>query len=262
LQAQVDAAKAYEALFVPALFEQWVSKVVDAAGVQPGQRVLDVACGTGILTRAVQSRTGPTGYVAGLDPSPGMLAVASELAPSVDWRQGTAESIPFPDRAFDTVVSQFGLMFFLDRQHALREMLRVLTAEGRLVVAVWDALANNPAYAAEVSLLERLAGPGAANAVRAPFVLGDRESLSTMFEDAGAASVAVTTHRGIARFPSIRVMVEADLRGWLPAMGVILTEQQIGCILSEAQRDLEEYADLDGRVAFETRAHLVTATRS
>jgi hypothetical protein len=83
-----------------------------------------------------------------------------------------------------------------------------------------------------------------------------------MFEDAGAASVAVTTHRGIARFPSIRVMVEADLRGWLPAMGVILTEQQIGCILSEAQRDLEEYADLDGRVAFETRAHLVTATRS
>jgi len=61
LQAQVDAAKAYEALFVPALFGQWVSRVADAAQVQPGQRVLDVACGTGVLARAIVSRAGPSG---------------------------------------------------------------------------------------------------------------------------------------------------------------------------------------------------------
>ncbi|MET0167084.1 MAG: methyltransferase domain-containing protein [Vicinamibacterales bacterium] len=262
MQAQVDAAKAYEALFVPALFGQWASRVADAAQVQPGQRVLDVACGTGILARAVHSRTGTPGYVAGLDPSPGMLAVANELAPAITWRQGAAESIPFPDRSFDTVVSQFGLMFFVDRQQALREMLRVLTTEGRLVIAVWDALATMPAFAAEVALLERLAGPRAADALRAPFVLGDRESVSTMVKNAGAVSVAVRTHQGTARFPSIRVMVEADLRGWLPVMGVVLTEEQIGRILQEAENDLGEHVSPDGRIAFEARAHLVTATKS
>ena len=85
LQAQIDAANAYEAMFVPALFGQWAIKVADAAQVKPGQRVLDVACGTGILAREVVSRTGPAGFVAGVDPVPGMLAVAKGLAPSVEW---------------------------------------------------------------------------------------------------------------------------------------------------------------------------------
>jgi ubiquinone/menaquinone biosynthesis C-methylase UbiE len=145
LQVQIDAANTYEALFVPALFEQWAPKVADSAQIQPGQRVLDVACGTGILAREVASRTGLTGYVAGLDTSPGMLVLAKQLAPTVGWREGAAESLPFADRSFDAVVSQFGLMFFADRHRALREMLRVLTAAGGLVVAVWDSLDTMPA---------------------------------------------------------------------------------------------------------------------
>ena len=84
LQSQIDAAKAYESLFVPALFGQWVTTVADSAHVQAGQRALDVACGTGVLAREVASRIGESGYVAGLDPSPGMLAVAKERAPAVD----------------------------------------------------------------------------------------------------------------------------------------------------------------------------------
>lgn len=262
LQDQVDAAKAYEALFVPALFGQWVPKIADAAKVQPNHKVLDVACGTGVLARGIHARMGPTGSVVGLDPNPGMLAVAKELAPAISWRQGVAESIPFPDQSFDAVVSQFGLMFFADRDKALREMLRALTLEGRLVVAVWDVLANMPAYAAEVALLERLAGSRAADALRAPFVLGDRQHLSEMFSGAGAASTAITTDAGTARFPSIRVMVEADLRGWLPVMGVILTEDQIGRILHEAEHALAEYVGPNGAVSFGVRAHLATARKS
>ena len=262
LQAHVDAAKAYEALFVPALFGQWASKLVDAAAVEANHKVLDVACGTGILARAVHSRLGATGSVVGLDPSPGMLAVANELAPAVSWRQGMAESIPFPDRSFDAVVSQFGLMFFADRHKALREMFRVLVPAGRLVVAVWDALVNIPAYAAVVDLLERRAGRQAADALRAPFILGDRENLSTMLRDAGAVSTAITTDVGTAQFPSIRVMVEADLRGWLPLMGVLLTEEQIGRILQEAEHALAEYIGSDGAVSFKISAHLATATKS
>ena len=262
LQAQIEAANAYETLFVPALFGQWAPKVADAAQIQPGQRVLDVACGTGILAREVASRTGPTGYVAGLDPNPGMLAVAKQFAPAVEWRQGAAESLPFPDRSFDVVVSQFGLMFFTDRRQALCEMLRVLTPEGRMVVAVWDSLDNIPAYATEVALVERITGRRAADALRAPFVLGDRQHLATLFADAGAASVEVTTRHGTAQFPSIRVMVEADLRGWLPVMGVILSEDQIGRILQEAEPVFGSYVTAEGRVAFDSPAHIVRAVKT
>jgi ubiquinone/menaquinone biosynthesis C-methylase UbiE len=109
---QVDAAKAYEALMVPALFGEWASRVADAAAIQSGQSVLDVACGTGVLAREIASRTGATGHVTGLDPNAGMLEVARQITPDLEWRQGRAESLPFPDQTFDRVVSQFGLMFF------------------------------------------------------------------------------------------------------------------------------------------------------
>ena len=223
LQVQIDAARAYEALFVPALFAQFAAKVADAAQIRPDQRVLDVACGTGILAREVSSRLGSGGRVAGIDRSPGMVAMARQLAPAVEWHEGVAEALPFPDRSFDRVVSQFGLMFFTDRRQALREMLRVLAPGGCLTVAVWDSLDSMPAYAAEVALLESSAGRQAADALRAPFVLGDRKELAGLFSEAGMGSAEIATHHGAARFPSIRTMVEADLRGWLPMVGVPLT---------------------------------------
>ena len=261
LQAQIDAANAYEALFVPALFGQWAPKVADAARIQPGQRALDVACGTGILARELASRIGSSGRVAGIDPSPGMVAVAKHLAPAVEWREGVAESLPFPDQSFDAVVSQFGLMFFTDRRQALREMLRVLAPGGHLAVAVWDSLDNIPAFARLVALLEQTAGRRAADALRAPFALGDRRELDTLVTESGVAPAEITTHHGTARFPDIRTMVEAELRGWLPVMGVNLTEDHIGRILQEAEHALSSYANTDGRVTFQLSAHLVTAKK-
>jgi SAM-dependent methyltransferase len=258
MKAQIDAARAYEALFIPALLGQWAPTVANAANLRPGQQVLDVACGTGVLAREVGPRVAPAGRVTGLDPNPGMLAVARELEPAVDWRQGTGESLPFADSSFDAVVSQFGLMF-MDVDQALREMLRVLRPGGALVIAVWDAVENIPAYAAEVKLLEQTAGTRAADALRAPFVLGDRKALERRFRQAGAATVAISTPQGVARFPSVRVFVEADLRGWLPVMGVDLAEAQILRILDEAESVLNPYATADGRVAFDITAHLVVA---
>jgi hypothetical protein len=153
LRAQIDAADAYEALFVPALFGPWAPRVADAAQIQPGHRVL-------------------------------------------------------------------------------------------------------------VALLEQVAGRRAADALRAPFVLGDRNELARLFEDAGTASVEVTTHRGRAQFPSIHVMVEADLRGWLPVMGVFLGEEEISRLLREAQHALSAYATGEGRVVFESSGHVVTAMKA
>jgi hypothetical protein len=153
-------------------------------------------------------------------------------------------------------------MFFMDRHQAIREMLRVLAAGGHLAVAVWDSLDNNPAYASEVALLERTAGREAADALRAPFALGNRQELATLFSEAGQASAQITRRSGTARFPSIRTMVEADLRGWLPVMGVMLTEDQIARILQEAEHALSSYTTADGRASFPVSAHLITAMKS
>lgn len=261
LQAQIDAALAYEAVFVPALLGQWVSRVADAAHMEPGQRVLDVACGTGVLAREVVLRIGSAGHVVGVDPNQGMLAVARQIAPDVEWREGVAESLPFADQSFDAVVSQFGLMFFTDRRKALREMLRVLTPTGRLVVAVWDSIDSMAAFSSEVALLERIAGRQAADALRAPFVLGNRDELSTLFSEADATNVEIATHEGTARFSSIRTLVEADLRGWLPVMGVTLSEDKIDHVLREAEHDLSSYTTPDGRTEFRLSTHLVTVKK-
>ena len=262
LQDQIEAATAYEELFVPALFRQFAPKVADAAGVSPGERVLDVACGTGVLAREILKRVGPTGRVSGVDLVAGMIEVAREIAPAIDWREGKAEALPFSDESFDAVVSQFGMMFFTDPAQAIREMLRVLKTRGRFAVAVWDTLHNIPAYEAADELLQRTLGQQASDALRAPFTLGDRDELSKMFSEAGAQSLDVTTHSGTAEFPSIRTMVEADLRGWLPVMGVNLSEEQISQTLEEAEAALAAYATSDGQVRFHLSAHIVSGKRS
>ena len=260
-QAQIEAATAYEAQFVPALFRPWAPIVADLAQVKAGDRVLDVACGTGVLAREAAARTGQKGHVAGLDPHAGMLAVARDLSPAIDWREGTAEALPFPDRSFDVVVSQFGLMFFTDRDKAIHEMLRVMVPGGRCAVAVWDAIENIPLFAALVALLDRIAGKAAGDALRAPFVLGDRRALAASFSGAGATSVDVTTRQGPARFPSTRELVEGELRGWLPVMGVVLPEPEISLILAEAENALARYVTRDGELAFSMSAHLVSSRK-
>lgn len=260
-QAQLDAAWAYELVFVPALFQPWVSRATGTLRIKPGCRVLDVACGTGILAREIYRYAGPGTSVTGLDPQSGMLAVAAELAPGIQWKPGVAESIPFADETFDAVVSQFGLMLFTDRVQALREMLRVLVPQGQLFVVVWDALEHIPGYAALVALLDRLAGRQAADALRAPFMLGDPAHLSELLMSAGVESAVIRSETEMAQFPSIRSMVEAELRGRLPAVGVDLDENQISRILYEAEQVLAPYLEPAGTVAFEMRAHIATGTK-
>ena len=257
----IAAAEAYEELHVPAFFQQWAPVVLDAATLKEGDRVLDVACGTGILAREAKARFGGSCVVTGLDAGAGMLAVAQRLDPSIDWRQGLAESLPFDDAVFDVVVSQFGLMFFQDRPAAIRQMLRVLAPRGRLAVAVWDSLNNSEAYLLEVDLLERRAGGDAADALRAPFALGDKAQLEDIFSLADVQSIDISTLDGKARFPSIRSMVEADLRGWLPVMGVSLSDDLVESILEEAEGVLAGYVTEMGTVEFRTPAHVVTVKK-
>ncbi|NNF59938.1 MAG: methyltransferase domain-containing protein [Gammaproteobacteria bacterium] len=255
---EIAGAAAYEDLHVPALFRQWAPRLIAAAAITPGMQVLDVACGTGVLAREVARQVGNDGRVAGLDAGAGMLAVAARMAPEIEWRQGLAESLPFETGSFDAVVSQFGLMFFSDRTLAIREMLRVLKPGGRLAIAVWESLEKSEAYPDAVNLLDRVGGVEAGDALRAPFVLGDTLELAGLFEVAGVQEVEIATHHGRATFPSVRAMVEADLRGWLPVMGVHLSEDRIERILADAEHVLAQFVTVDGSVEFDAPAHIVT----
>jgi ubiquinone/menaquinone biosynthesis C-methylase UbiE len=131
LQGQVSrsAADVYEEFFVPALFREPAQHVARAADIRRGQSVLDAACGTGVLAREAVGATGN-------DRNDGMLAAAKRLAPGINWQRGLAEALPFADRSFDRVFSQFALMFFDDRAAALREMRRIMKPGGRMHAAV------------------------------------------------------------------------------------------------------------------------------
>jgi SAM-dependent methyltransferase len=258
-QVRGSAAEVYEEFFVPALFGEWPERVVDAAGLGSGERVLDVACGTGVLARHVAERVGPAGAVVGLDPNEGMLAVAKRLAPELEWRRGVAESIPFEDGAFDAVVSQFGLMFFDSPEAGLREMVRVLSVGGRLVVVVWASLEDTPGYRSMVALLREEIGDEAADALTAPYALGEVGRLRSVLSAAGLRDAGITTLAGEARFDSLSDWVRTDVYGW--TLADMLDEAGYDRLREAADRRLREYVGPDGRVRFPAPAHMVTAVK-
>lgn len=251
-------AEVYDEMFVPALFQQWGPIVADAARIGRGDSVLDVACGTGVLACAALERVGPQGVVAGVDPNADMLAVARRKSTRIEWREGRAESLPFPDRSFDAVVSQFGMMFFDDRPAALGEMMRVLRPDGRIAVAVCDTLDHSPGYAALADLLQRLFGERIADAFRAPFVLGDPERLLSIAAAAGIADAEVARHHGSVRFASIRSLISTE-RACVWTLGGMLDETQFAELLLEAEQALKPFVRTDGAIAFEMPALILTA---
>ncbi len=259
-QVNTGAAEVYDAFFLPALFGQWPERVAEAAQIQPGQRVLDVACGTGVLARAAAARANPGGSVVGVDINEGMLAVAARNAPRIQWQRAPAEALPFADNRFDRVVSQFGLMFFEDRAAAVSEMVRVLRPGGRLAVAVWASLEETPGYAAITQLLERLFGAEVAEGLRAPYCLGERAQLHALFADAGAQAPEVRTLEGTARFPSIESWIYTDVKGW--TLADMIDDRQYETLQREAKGALARFVAPDGSVSFAAPAHLVIATKA
>lgn len=259
--AELEAGRGYEALFVPALFGPWAGHVVDGAGVQEGSHVLDVACGTGVLARRARERSGRSGHVVGVDPAPGMLAVAREREPGIEWRSGFAEDLPLDDASFDCVLCQFGMMFFRDRDRAAGEMLRVLKPGGRLALAVWNSPETNRAYADLATLLDEKIGREAGDALRLPYSMGDTAEVVSVLDRAGFGDIEVETRTEQARFPSTRVMVEAELRGWLPLFGIHLGEEKIEDLLAASDMRLSSHAAPSGEAVFSTSAHIVTGRK-
>jgi SAM-dependent methyltransferase len=258
-QLAYDAAVAYEKDFVPAIFAQWPPVLAEVAGIKPGDRVLDVACGTGILAREAADRVGPAGSVTGLDLSEAMLAVARRLRAEIEWRQGDAGSLPFEDHAFDVVACQFALMFFPDQIAALREMWRVLAPRGRLAVAVCAPMARSKGYSVLAGLLRREAGDRAAAMVEGYFAIGDEATLHRLCEAAGIAGASVVIREGWARFASIDELVRIEIKG-SPLAGLV-DETSYQRVLKAARQDLRDFCDAQGKVSLELDATIVNAVK-
>lgn len=251
-----ETATAYEELLVPALFQEWADRIAKIDEIKPSHKVLDVACGTGVLARAV-ARYLPESSVTGLDPNSGMLAIARRSAPNINWQQGSAEELPFGNESFDIVLSQFGLMLFSSPTTALKEMKRVLKSGGKMIVAVFDSIDNIPAYEIMAELFARKVDSSVGEALRFPFSMGDTDKLYSLFSEVGLNNTEITTQNGKARFSSPKHMVLSDVKGWFPFAEIHLDDQMIESVVQEAEDELEPFQTIDGEVQFDVSVHII-----
>ena len=248
-----NPAEMYEAHMVPALFAPWAPVLLARATPRPGDRVLDVATGTGAVARQVAPLVGVAGRVVGLDPSPAMLAVARGLprpaGAAIEWVAGDGLALPFDDDSFNLVLCQQGLQFFPDHILGLQEMRRVLVPGGRVGVMVWQAIDRQPAYAALDWAMARHGGGGR---LTAPFALGEPEELTQLLTEAGFADATIESVAGMVRFVSRDGWVRRTILGSAAAVPELAGMDAAGmdALIVAVEREMGEklgrYADGDG----------------
>jgi len=259
-QALPDFAEIYERVVVPAIFDRYARDLVERARpIGPSARVLDLGCGTGIVSRVLRERLGGAARLTGADANAAMLAVARRLAPDVDWREADAMSLPFADASFDLVLAQEMLQFVPDRAAAAREVHRVLAPGGRFVASTWRASDEQPLYQAIGPIAERYFGP--ANDKRMSF--GDAGALRALVEGAGFTDVRVETVSLVEDWKDVpmRMHVHAaahDLTGLAPDE----LERRFAAYETEARAALARFATPDGRFAMASFANVATARRA
>lgn len=186
-----SGARNYEKYFVPVIGAPSAAALLQAADPRPGQRVLDIACGTGIVTRLAAKQIGPDGAITGVDLNPGMLDVARTTVPdtvSADWHQADAAALPLPDESYDLVLCGLSAQFFSDKPAAFHEMHRVLVPGGRVALSLPGRIP--PLFAILADAMARHIDPQAGGFVRTVFSLHDPDELERLLTDAGFRDVA------------------------------------------------------------------------
>jgi ubiquinone/menaquinone biosynthesis C-methylase UbiE len=205
-------ADLYERYLVPALYGPAAQELKRVAQPECGDRVLDVACGTGVIPRTFAPIVGRSGEVTGLDVSPPMLAVARSIpkpnGAEITFAEGNAQGMTFVNESFDLVTCQQGLQFMGDKLRAMREMHRVLVPGGRAVVSVNQGFAHNRVYEQFNAVLQKLMG---IPALASTFSFGDPQALKLLFTQAGFHNVDVKKVTVNVRFPDERAFITATM---------------------------------------------------
>jgi ubiquinone/menaquinone biosynthesis C-methylase UbiE len=257
-----NAAENYERYFVPTIGTPFASALLEAAGLYPGERVLDVACGTGVVTRLAAAQVGPNGAVTGLDINPGMLAVARSIPWSgapIEWHEASAESLPFADGSFDIVLSSLGLQFVPDKASALREMRRVLIPDARLAIATVGPTPQP--FAILEQALARYVRPEAAAFMRVVFSLHEPQELEKLTNDAGFREVEIRSQTLTLTFPGPGEFLWQYVHS-TPLAAAVAQIDDVGrsALERDAVAGLRSFVK-DGALAFDARVVLTTARK-
>ena len=243
-----SAAEAFEKYLVPPVFGPWSRSLVDLADPKPGERLLDVGCGTGAAARYAADQIPEPNAVAAIDLNTGMIAHARTLDPkgAIDWREGDIMELPFDDGVFQTIIGNQVLQFLPDRAGALVEMQRVMTKDGRAIFGVYCQLDLCPAHCAVAKALEKHDVNPAG--IQHPYSFGDPVILGDVLADAGFRDVSVVRRTLGAQFESPKAFVEALAAGGPSARHALeqLDDEGLSQVISEVTEALDHYVDAEG----------------
>jgi ubiquinone/menaquinone biosynthesis C-methylase UbiE len=262
-QLQGNAPLAYDTYIVDVFLQDYSRRLVEVAAIKPGDRVLDVACGTGVVTRLVANKVGSAGQVVGLDLNEGMLARAraSSKAAAIEWRVGSATDMPFPDATFDCVICQHGLQFIPNKAAAVSEMHRVLADRSRTVVSVWRSIEHCPWQAAIADAVERNVGSEQAAQIRSAFSFGDADELQQVLVAAGFLGVEIRIDRETIRHASIAEYVPGYISATPVAAAVAVLDREAQAKITADVRDAVAAYRVGDGLAVPIEAHVAVAHR-
>jgi ubiquinone/menaquinone biosynthesis C-methylase UbiE len=228
----------YERVLVGPLFRPFAQELIARLEPTRSDSLIDIACGTGIVARLAREILGPGSRIVGVDIAPAMLAVARNVDPTINWREGTAMSVPVRDREhFSMLTCHQGLQFFPDKAAAVGEMRRVLAPGGRVAIATWRSLQDIPAALELNDVAERHVG----TIVDSRHCFGNADILKGLLSNGGFREVSVETFSHDVTF------ADGTLFARLNAMAVIgMSEKGKG--LSEAAR-----SEMAGQIAVDSR---------
>jgi ubiquinone/menaquinone biosynthesis C-methylase UbiE len=260
-QLTAQAAELYERYAARYILEPWASLLVDTARLAEGEHALDVACGTGVVTRNAAQRVGRSGRVVGVDLNANMIAVARSLPPpigaSIEWLEGSALDLPLEHSNFDVVLCQQGLQYFPDKLVALQEMRRVLVHGGRLALSIWNGKGLYNSAVGEA--LARFISDKVAARFGASRQVPAKEELHRLATEAGFSDVDVRVNRMDIHLPRLDQFALDHLAATPVASDVAAVDMEarkkIGASVMNA---LQRYADGDG-VTCPEETHVLTA---
>lgn len=261
-------AETYESFMVPFRFRPWAEILLDHAELTPATRMLDLACGTGIVARLAAQRIGAGGSVSGVDMNPAMIDVARAAAEkeglAIDWQVGTADALPYSDESFDLVTVQQGLQFFPDQIAALHECLRVLVPGGLLVVSIWSSVEKQGIQQAYAAAIEQVTGVASMNT---PYGTVTEVSLHTLLQQGGFTEISIDEITIPVTFDApnawVGLMVEGTSAG-VPAMrGRSDSERAaLSAAVADEMKDALNAVTVDGQLRTKSTSFLAMGSRA
>lgn len=261
-QLSGKAPEIYENVMVPLWFGRWAEALIELVHPQIGENILDVACGTGVTTRLVKEKVGPSGHVTGLDINTGMLIKARELAADLDikFTESDVVDTKLKPNSFDAVISQHGYHYFPDQAAALAEFYRVLMPQGRIAISIWD---GHSAYTEAIChAVEKFISPEIARIQRGQRITPSASDLTKQMSDAKFEHVEIVRQQLTIKVPKPSEFVPLHLGSMPIAQAFIdLPDDQKHALISDVENSMKEYIYGD-QMAYSDAVNVATGIKS